>query len=1262
MTGLLSTKLLFRTLALLLSVLLSACIPRALPLPATSTPIRDVPPSSQVVTFPPIKYDGAILRFEHYGLEQGLSQSTVLSLLQDQRGFLWIGTQDGLNRFDGYSFKVFSPDPGDPDALSGNEIFSIIQGDGGLWLGTSGGLNWYDQETGKFRRWVHHNQDPSSLINNVVEVVLEDSRGILWVGTRGGLDTFDSATRKFTHIPVLTGLSEDGRAPWIHALYEDREGNLWIGTDDGLVRYEIETGEFRTFRNDSQNDHSLSFNEVTAIAEDQEGFLWVGTHYGLNRLDASGEQFTRFLHSSSDAASLIDNDVQVLYVDRSGQLWIGTRQGLDRFDPSEQKFIHYQNDPANPASLGDSHILSMYEDRGGVLWIGTYGGGLNMHDRAQDRFAHFQHVNIDPQSLSGNIIFPIVPSPSGKIWIGTHGAGLNLFDPETGRAQHFRHDPAKPYSLHSDVVLSLLLDPDGTLWVGTDQGLDRLDPNSSKFVHYVPDARVQTSIPFGKVYKIYRDRQSRYWIGTSKGIRVFDPRTGEFTRMDADPTDSMHLANGPARVIYQDRRGMLWFGTDTHGLFRYDPVTRQLEHFEHDAEITGSISSNTIMDVYEDRQGRIWVATFGGGLNQFLPEENTFVSFQKKQGLPSNVVYGILEDEKGYLWLSTNLGISRFDPATTSFENFTAQDGLQGNEFNASAFARDEKGKMYFGGMNGLTVFTPAEITKQLYLPPVALTSLTLPDGQPISTAGPPESLREVTLSYPHNSFDLSFAALSFSKAAGNQYRYKLEGFDRDWHNAGVERRGSYTNLPGGNYTLHIQAGSSDGVWNEQGATLNITVVPPFWQTWPFRVLVGAVITMIAFVTYRWRIRGMQAQKMELERIIQERTQVLKRQNLDLQALYSADEKMLRMLTQDEVLQTLVDVAVDVLQADKSVVFTQIPGCKDYLVRVWRGFRSKIIHSPAFVRSQQTILCQVAADKPLIIRDIEKDLEWEGEKSEIIWIMCEEQVRSLLYIPIKVQNSVLGVLNVCSSVPGAFDEDRQRLFTSLVQRAALSIENTRMFERTRHMAILDERNRLAQELHDSAKQKAFAALALVGAAKKKVMNGGDQAAENLLEAEKTVSEVIHELTFVIQESYPRGLKERVLAASVRDYAYTWASRYSIQLDLSILHERRLPLHIEQVLYRILQEGLSNIARHSKATQAEVQIVYQEQAIQIQIRDNGRGFDPSKTSSGLGLHLIHERLESIGGQVEIQSSSGGVCLHIRAPVQAAEEGANDERFN
>ncbi len=1242
-------------------LLWAACMPLMLILGAcskiapASRPVTALPTVAPVGpltinTFPPLKNNGAALHFSHFGIEDGLSQSSARVLLQDNRGFLWIGTQDGLNRFDGYSFKVFRANPDDPYALIGSEISAILQGtDGSIWVGTNDGLNRYDPGTGKFRHWVHDDNNPDSLVNDTVQVIHQGPPGVLWVGTHQGLDEFNLATEKFMHVPLPEKQAWAGSVYSINALCEDAHGTLWIGTNDGLIGYGTVDHKFQRYQ--SGDGGSISFNEVSSISEDPGGMLWVGTHAGLNRLDPSSGQVTRFVQSGLDSTSLVDDFVLATYVDRAGQLWVGTRNGLDRFDPVNQQFVHYRNDPTDLASLSSNTVDSIYEDRGGVLWVGTNDGGLNEHDRNQDQFTYYHHVNAEAHSLSGDIIFPILPANGGKIWIGTYQAGLNLFDPVTGQFDHYRHDPANPDSLLSDTVLALSLDQGGTLWIGTDRGLDRLDPGSSKFVHYVSNVNDPRSLPFGSVYKIYQVAGATYWVGTSHGVRIFNPAKGEFTRIDAAPADLAGLVDGPARAIYQDRNGTIWFGTDSHGLFRLNPRTRQLKQYTNDPNIKNSLSSDTVMDVFEDSRGTIWIATFGGGLDRYLPEEDGFTQFRQEQGLPNDVVYGILEDESGHLWLSTNLGISRFDPAKASFENFTVKDGLQSNEFDSAAFAKDDHGRMYFGGIKGLTVFDPAEIKKNQYIPSVVLTSLTMQDGKPVSPAQTAETLEEATLSYPQNSFDLSFAALSFSQVEKNQYRYMLEGFDQNWHNASSDHQGSYTNLPGGTYTLRIRGSNSDGAWNDRGIAIRITIVPPFWQTWPFRGLTGTALILMAFLAYRWRVRGIQTQKIELEQIVLDRTQALKKQNLDLEALYSADEKMLRVLTQDEVLQALVDVAVDVLQADKSAIFTQAPADGEYSVRVSRGFRAETVDPPEFAESQRTILAKVAAGEPLVVSDTLNDPWWEQQRAGIVGKMAAADVRSLMYMPIKVQNTVLGVFNICSSQPNAFNEARQRLFASLVQRAALSIENGRLFEQTKHVAILEERNRLAQDLHDSAKQKAFAALAQLGAAKKLVNHDHGNAAEHLVEAENIVSEVIHDLTFFIQGSYPKDLEEKGLAVSLREYVFAWESRSAIRLNLSIVGERRLPPQIEQVLYRVVQEGLANIARHSRATQATVRMVYAEHELQIEIGDNGMGFDLTKTDGGLGLRLIHERLEGIGGHVEIRSRrGGGTQLIIRSPIQ------------
>jgi ligand-binding sensor domain-containing protein/signal transduction histidine kinase len=1220
--------------------------------PVTPTVIPPVFPSTY--TYPPAKNNGGAIRFVHYGLNEGLSDSSVQVVMQDRLGFLWIGTQDGLDRFDGYSFKVFSPNPDDPHALTDGYISSIFQGsDGMIWVGTHAGLNRYDPKTGYFTHFLHDENVPDSLINDNVQAVYQDKNGNVWVGTPEGLDEFDPRTGSFGHIGMPNNQSQNGTINSVNTLFEDSRGWLWMGTNDGLIRFDLGSRKFQLYQNDSGNIQSISFNEVSSISEDHNGALWVGTYRGLDRLDPSTGQFTRFVHNEADATSLANDEVMSTYIDRAGELWFGTRNGLDRFDPSSRGFIHYQNDPLDPSSLTNNAVDFIYEDRGGVLWIGTIDGGLNKYDRNQDRFTYYHHVNADPDSLSGDIISSILSRPDGRIWIGTYQAGLNLFDPKTGRTQHFRHNPVDPNSLISDSVSALFLDKGGTLWIGTSEGLDHLDPGSSRFIHFVPNTQDPTSIPFGTIYAIFQDRQMSYWIGTSHGVRIFDPATGKFMQFNPEVGNHVRLPNDAVRVIYQDRSGILWFGTSSYWVFRYDQATEELNQYESAPKGNNNISSNEIFDFFQDSHGTLWAAT-EGGLNRFSPEENGFMQFSKNEGPPDDVVYGILEDRSSNLWLSTNSGLYRFDPSTNSSEKFTVDDGLQSNEFNSSSFAEDAQGRLYFGGVKGLTVFDPADINRNEYIPPVVITSVTTQAGKPIDPGRTAETLQDITLASPENSFDFSFAALSFSQTPRNQYKYFLEGFDKSWNSAGSNHHGSYTNLPGGKYTLHIQGSNSDGAWNNRGAAITITVIPPFWQTWTFRGLAALALIVAALLSYRWRERGIRKQRLELAHIIQERTRALKKRNRDLEALYSADEKMLRLLSLDQVLQALVDVAVDILQADKCAVFTQDQPNVEFTVRVSRGFSQETIDSLRFAEAGDLVIAAAATGAPIAISDTLNDPFWKQQREQIIQRMSAEGIHSLMYIPILMQDTILGVFNVCSSRLGEFDEDRQRLFASLVQRAALSIENNQLFEQTKYLAVLQERNRLARDLHDSAKQKAFAALAQLGTAKRLAPRDDSGVRKYVAEAENIVSEVIRDLTLLVQELYHKDLMEKGLVASIQNYAFEWGSQSGIPLDLTAVGQRELPLETEQVLYRIVHEGLSNIARHSQATRAEIRIVYQEREIEIRISDNGKGFDRQGPAHGLGLWLIHERAEGLGGKVDIQSRSGhGTQLTIRVPFGAKE---------
>ncbi|HMD79774.1 MAG TPA: two-component regulator propeller domain-containing protein, partial [Anaerolineales bacterium] len=478
--------------------------------------------------------------------------------------------------------------------------------------------------------------------------------------------------------------------------------------------------------------------------------------------------------------------------------------------------------------------------------------------------------------------------------------------------------------------------------------------------------------------------------------------------------------------IHEDNRGNLWVGTAESGLNRFDPETETFTHFRHDSKIENSLSSDSILSIYQDTKGRLWIGTAGGGLNLYHPETDNFTFYLEKDGLPNGFVYGILEDDQGYLWMSTNFGISRFDPETKNFRNFTADDGLQSNEFDSYAYAKGRDGEFYFGGINGLTVFHPSNITDNPYVPPVALTSLTQ-DDQSIVLDSSVETVQEVTLEWPQNSLEFEFAALSYSQPNKNHYAYMLEPFDTNWHFIGTKRGGRYTNIPGGEYTLLLKATNSDGVWNETPAKLNVTVIPPYWQTVWFRALLSVAAVMVIAGGVKLRTRSIQDRNRALERLVQERTHALEKRGRELEALYQADEKILRNVSLNQVFQTLVDVAVDLLHADRSVVLTWDEEQTKVRPRVSHGYSARTLQVMEFAKGEGNVGQVLATGKPVIAREIEPDTMRPDVREAII----AEGIQSFVHLPIVVDQRVVAVFNVAFTRPDFIGEDIIRLFSAL---------------------------------------------------------------------------------------------------------------------------------------------------------------------------------------------------------------------------------------
>ncbi|HSN77935.1 MAG TPA: two-component regulator propeller domain-containing protein, partial [Anaerolineae bacterium] len=850
------------------------------PLPV-APPTRAPTPASQPQpaipsTLAALAGQGQGIRFDHLPPEAGLSQSVVQDFVQDDQGFLWMATQDGLNRYDGYEFKVFKDDPQSPNSLRGNAVASIDKApDGALWIGTSdGGLNRYDPRTGQFTAYLHDPTDPNSLSENSISSVDVDSQGVVWAGTNNrGLNRLDPATGQVTRYLHDPDDEQSLSGDVVAAVLAGCDGQVWVGTtDNGLNRLDPATGQVTRYLANPGDPHSLSHSAVTSLFLDRAGVLWVGTFAGgLNRFDASTGVFTRYQNDPDDPTTLAHNNVQPIFEDRDGQLWLGTQGGgLHLLDRETGRFTRFQHDPQDASSLSGNSVTSIFQDSSGMLWLGMYGTGADYYDPFKHKFLLLRADPTDSNGLSSNSIWDILQDDQGSLWIATNDSGLNRFDFASQTWQHYRNDPEDPASLDNDTVYAVYQDRQGTLWFGTPTGLNRFDRQTGTFQRF--------AMPL--LGAIFEDSQGNFWLGTALGLILFDRQTGVIrTWLQNDPQDPTSLSGSFASVIFEDAQGNLWIGTTNGGLNLMDRATGRFRRFVQDPDDPTSLSSNAVLDINQARDGALWIGT-SGGLNKYLPDSGTFIAYREKDGLPNDSVYGILEDDAGHLWLSTNKGLARFDPQMLAFRTYDRSDGLQGSEFNQWSFFKNQEGVMFFGGINGLNAFHPDVLRDNPFTPPVVLTGFEI-YGQPAAIEpdgplpGPVESTQAIQLPYTDDFFELAYAALHFSAPDQIQYAYTMEGLDKGWNQVDNRRFASYTNVPPGDYTFRVKATNSDGVWNEQGAALRILIPPPFWQTTWFRLLVVVGLLGAFSGVFLLRIRAVEAQRQRLEVQVDERTHEL---------------------------------------------------------------------------------------------------------------------------------------------------------------------------------------------------------------------------------------------------------------------------------------------------------------------------------------------------------------------------------------------------
>ncbi len=803
------------------------------------------------------------IQFEKISVEQGLSLGTVVVILQDRAGFMWFGTQDGLNRYDGYEMSAVHHDPADPATLPHGSIQALFEdGAGDLWIGTErGGLSRWNRTQGSFTHYQHDSEVPGSLSGNWVRDILQDSAGVLWVATfDSGLNRFDPASGTFEHFrhdpDDPTSLSDDS----IRALCEDRDGQLWVGTVAGLNRYDRGRGNFVRYRYDPAQPGSLSADGVLSLLEDHTGTLWVGTYEaGLSRFDRARETFVAYRHDPADPSSLSHNRVRVLFEDQDGRLWVGTDGGLNLLDRETGTFSRYAPDPADPHSLGSNRVTSVYQDRGGMLWIATYGAGVHKWHPDSWLFSPSRIPASQPGVPASNLVSAFSEDRHGRLWIGTQDGGLYRLDRPSSRFTPYLHDPADPSSLSDNRVTALLHDRDGVLWIGTMAGgLNRLAPGTGRFRCFRHDPEDPGTLATSGVMSLYEDRHGALWVGTRDGgLDRFDPETETFIHYTSDPNDPGSLRNDRVSSFAEDAAGGLWVGTEGGGLHRFDRQSGIFCRVERHPALPHTGSHDAVVTLHVDRDGVLWIGTDGGGLDKLeVFDEATgtaiFRNYSEADGLPNQVVCAILSDEQHHLWLSTYQGLARFDPRTETFESFDTSHGIQSTECNHRASFRSPSGEMFFGGVKGFNAFFPERIEKSSYVPPVVLTSI-MKLNQPVPLSGAVHEVTTLDLDYRDRvvvSFD--FAVLDYTAPGKNRYAYQLEGLADDWIELGPFRRVNLTNLDSREYVLRVKGASSSGIWSE-ARPITLRVGPPPWWSWWAWSLYAAILTSTVTAYVRTR-------------------------------------------------------------------------------------------------------------------------------------------------------------------------------------------------------------------------------------------------------------------------------------------------------------------------------------------------------------------------------------------------------------------------
>jgi ligand-binding sensor domain-containing protein/signal transduction histidine kinase len=1258
------------------------------------------------------------LRFEHLGLEQGLPQETVKTVLQDRAGFMWFGTQGGLNRYDGYRIRVFRNDPGDGASLPDNYIQASYEDpDGRLWFGTRGGLARYDEAAQKFVRYPFVSGSERVARNRSVAAIVGDGAGGLWIGTGEGLIRLDPASGRFhtlRHDALDPASLRDDR---VTALAPDGHGGLWVGTGVGIDHLAAGANGFDHYDIDPHG--GAKRNTVVSLSLEQNGTLWIGTAAGLDawRLDEGEGKGKLERRHVGPEDGMSEANILTLYHDRGNNLWVGTDlDGLKWRDPVSRRFVGYTSQLLDRHSLSDNQVSAVCVDRTGTLWVGTMFGGVNRADLASGGFSSFALLPSERGDRGASIsrkVRAIAAGADGGLWLGTIGAGLVHLDPISGRARRIRHDPARRDSLPDDSVIALVPGR-GRLWVGSATGLSWRDAASGRF----------TTVALGKdaagnaVTDLMLDRAGKLWAATRGGLFLLDPEGRILSAWRHDPRDPASLGENFGFALLEDRAGTIWLGTE-NGLDRFDRTSGTFTHFRHDDKNPASLRHNRVYYLFESARGELWVGT-AAGLHRMERDpggRTTFRYFPVTAAREPVAIGAILEDGKGELWVSTTVGLTRVDPVTGHYKSYSAKDGLLDGSYFVGSAARGADGQLHFGGINGVTSVMPDAVRDNPYPALPVITDFLVQNRSRLPRAGgslPQVELPQVELAYRDSVFTLEFAALHYADPQSNRFAYRLQGFDGDWTETDAGKRfATYTNLDPGRYVFEVRAANKDGVWSDAPARLGITIAPPFWMTWWFRLLAGLLLLGAAVAVYRLRIRVLVQQTERLERQVGARTAELvlqkeaaeqqkeaalqARRNIallsdigrELTANLDSEAIMANVYGQVKQLMDVHLFAIGVLEAGGQLV---------YPFAMEDGQRLTSSHRCSARVLAMGRRCAERAEE-ILIDDFEREAAaWTGALSDEAGTQAPA---SLMFVPVMVGNRALGVLCVQSRARAAYQHVQLDMLSTLAAYVGVALDNADAYRQLKdtqaqlaaHEKLASLGSLVAGVAHELNTPIGNSLLMASTLQEKTDMLAARFAASNLKKSElEGWISAAGEASALIQRSL-HGAAELVNSfkqVSV-DQASTQRRRFDLaqacqEIAATIMNQVRrgghsLELRVEPgiqmdsypgPLGQVLLNFVNNALLHAFDGPGGAMVLAASRAgadrVRIEFRDNGHGippehlsriFDPFFTTrmgqggTGLGLNVAWNIVTTLlGGSIRVDSSAEqGTVFVLDLPLRS-----------